>query len=203
MTCIFDRETYTRRLEKEIATLQQEMKDERVSVRVLQEEHRERVEQTNAIKKEHSNEVNSFLRKLSELQKQLKPHRFTSPELVIDDVTPLPIPFLRGIEDTKWAGRSQRVPLEGHNITFFLDGAHTVESMDVCKNWFSECTTKENSNNKRPIRVLVFYCSGTRDPSRLIQPLTTTANINTNNVNINTNNTSNNNTGNNENITSF
>lgn len=64
-------------------------------------------------------------------------------QLAVDNFSsPLPEPFLRGVKETKWAGRSQRLPIEGHNITIFLDGAHTVESINVCKQWFLQSTER-------------------------------------------------------------
>ena len=49
----------------------------------------------------------------------------------------LPEPFVRGLEATKWPGRCQTVvdPKSKHT-TWFLDGAHTLESLDCCMQWY-------------------------------------------------------------------
>ena len=49
----------------------------------------------------------------------------------------LPEAFVRGLEETRWPGRCQTVPdTENTNLTWFLDGAHTLESLDCCVKWF-------------------------------------------------------------------
>ncbi|KAG8821163.1 Folylpolyglutamate synthetase, partial [Serendipita sp. 399] len=55
--------------------------------------------------------------------------------------TPLATPFsdtyVRGLRDTKWPGRCQTVSdPEDSKSTWFLDGAHTVESLTSCAEWF-------------------------------------------------------------------
>lgn len=42
----------------------------------------------------------------------------------------------RVLENFKWPGRNQ-VLCRTSNLTYYLDGAHTVESIELCKNWFS------------------------------------------------------------------
>lgn len=41
-----------------------------------------------------------------------------------------------GLEDTKWPGRTQT--LRHGAVTYFLDGAHTMRSMQACVQWFRE-----------------------------------------------------------------
>ena len=49
----------------------------------------------------------------------------------------LPEPFVRGLEATKWPGRCQTViDPTSENTTWFLDGAHTLESLDCCMQWY-------------------------------------------------------------------
>jgi folylpolyglutamate synthase len=49
----------------------------------------------------------------------------------------LPESFKRGLTTTKWPGRCQTVldPIR-KDVTWYLDGAHTVESLDCCMQWF-------------------------------------------------------------------
>jgi len=44
---------------------------------------------------------------------------------------------VQALERTKWPGRCQTVqdPKQA-NLTWFLDGAHTVESLESCIKWF-------------------------------------------------------------------
>ena len=46
-------------------------------------------------------------------------------------------PVVEGLEKAKWPGRCQEVKDPGFTkTTWFLDGAHTVESLDCCMEWF-------------------------------------------------------------------
>jgi folylpolyglutamate synthase len=65
-----------------------------------------------------------------------KPGESTSP-------TPLSGPFTAGLENARWPGRCQTVvdPLRDGDggkcaTTWYLDGAHTVESLTACAQWF-------------------------------------------------------------------
>ena len=49
----------------------------------------------------------------------------------------LPSTFVEGLQSTKWPGRCQTVTDPAHEkTTWFLDGAHTLESLDCCMQWF-------------------------------------------------------------------
>lgn len=55
--------------------------------------------------------------------------------------TPLPSPIVSGLESARWPGRCQTEPdplLGGDKVRWFLDGAHTVESLKCCGEWFRE-----------------------------------------------------------------
>lgn len=39
------------------------------------------------------------------------------------------------IKDIKWLGRNQ-ILNASPNLTYFLDGAHTIESIQLCNEWF-------------------------------------------------------------------
>lgn len=49
----------------------------------------------------------------------------------------LPESFKRGLATTKWPGRCQTIvdPIRT-GVTWYLDGAHTVESLECCMQWF-------------------------------------------------------------------
>lgn len=55
----------------------------------------------------------------------------------IEPEVPLPQPYLRGLENVRWPGRCQTVSDPNQKrTTWFLDGAHTIESLDCCIRWF-------------------------------------------------------------------
>ena len=55
---------------------------------------------------------------------------------------------------------------EGTGTTFFLDGAHTPESMATCAEWFSEASHTQQDSDRllagqsalTPHRILLFNC---------------------------------------------
>ena len=51
---------------------------------------------------------------------------------------PLKPEYVRGLEKARWPGRCQTVqdPTDSHS-TWYLDGAHTVESLTACADWFT------------------------------------------------------------------
>ncbi|KAL2719810.1 hypothetical protein V1477_021304 [Vespula maculifrons] len=65
-----------------------------------------------------------------------------------------------------WPGRQQI--LRGTLFDFYLDGAHTLESMDCCISWFNNQI--ENNNGKR---YLIFNMTGKRDVSLFMNLLKT------------------------------
>lgn len=55
----------------------------------------------------------------------------------IEPQQPLPQSYVEGLKNVKWPGRCQTVHDPKHaNTTWFLDGAHTIESLDCCVRWF-------------------------------------------------------------------
>lgn len=55
----------------------------------------------------------------------------TDKNSIIED---LPLKTYVGLQSSFWPGRCQILSLE--NEDYYLDGAHTVESMSVCSQWF-------------------------------------------------------------------
>jgi len=72
----------------------------------------------------------------------------------------LPESFKKPLADTRWPGRCQVVP-QGET-TWYLDGAHTTESLTCCGQW-AWSTGHPN--------VLVFNCSGGRAGESLLGSL--------------------------------
>lgn len=63
--------------------------------------------------------------------------RFLQERQALEDASELPSSFVAGLKAAKWPGRCQTVadPING-NLTWYLDGAHTIESLDCCMDWF-------------------------------------------------------------------
>lgn len=53
----------------------------------------------------------------------------------------------RGIRDCVWPGRVQVI--RKSNMKYFLDGAHTSDSIDLCSQWFRRKSEEEISRNER------------------------------------------------------
>ncbi|KAK4487834.1 hypothetical protein RD792_003570 [Penstemon davidsonii] len=70
----------------------------------------------------------------------------------LNQTTSLPDEFIKGLATASLQGRAQIVPdqlVESDNpddLVFYLDGAHSPESMDVCAKWFS-LAIKEDRNS--------------------------------------------------------
>lgn len=94
-------------------------------------------------------------------------------------VAPLTTPTRRGLASCNWPGRAQVLQVaDAPNLTLFLDGAHTPESIQVCASWFANREVANNNKEKSvhghdaaPLRFLVFHCGSGRDPAVLMAPL--------------------------------
>ncbi|KAF8663430.1 hypothetical protein AX16_001000 [Volvariella volvacea WC 439] len=77
---------------------------------------------------------------------------------------PLPASFIQGLQDTRWPGRCQTVvDPRNSNLTWYLDGAHTVESLTCCAEWFADLGVGlSRGTSSRTRRVLVFNCTSGR-----------------------------------------
>lgn len=135
-----------------------------------------------------------------------------------NQVADIPDAFLRGLSTAHLSGRAQIVydtPLKSYNLSektenstgdliFFLDGAHSPESMDVCARWFSSAVKgnknisslsslykvgnmeefrgngyiwhqkEKKENNKTLKQILLFNCMEVRDPQILLPRLVNT-----------------------------
>lgn len=78
----------------------------------------------------------------------------------------LPKFFSEGLTNCSWDGRCQIVKFK--HATFFLDGAHTTESMENCLEWF---LTACSSNNPKASKVLMVNVIGERSKKDVLRPL--------------------------------
>ncbi|KAK4353812.1 hypothetical protein RND71_026006 [Anisodus tanguticus] len=123
----------------------------------------------------------------------------------LKDMTHLPEQFVKGLATAALQGRAQIVPdqlIESESsgeLVFYLDGAHSPESMDVCAKWFSLAIKGDYKQHKSyasnpghnelgtshdPVEVshheaskksstqfLLFNCMSVRDPELLLPRL--------------------------------
>ncbi|PVH86710.1 FolC bifunctional protein [Cadophora sp. DSE1049] len=76
----------------------------------------------------------------------------------------LPKAFVDGLEQVVWRGRCE-TKVDG-DITWYLDGAHTADSIIVAAKWFGdECAQKPGP------RILIFNQQGHREPIELLEGL--------------------------------
>ncbi|KAK3148606.1 hypothetical protein QOZ80_3BG0297080 [Eleusine coracana subsp. coracana] len=96
---------------------------------------------------------------------------------------PLPDHFIRGLSCASLQGRAQVVPDSqvnseekdaNNSLVFYLDGAHSPESMEICAKWFSS-VTKEDQTCDKSKKILLFNCMSVRDPMRLLPHLVNTS----------------------------
>ncbi|GMH34330.1 hypothetical protein BSKO_02164 [Bryopsis sp. KO-2023] len=79
----------------------------------------------------------------------------------------IPGDYVNGLRDFDWPGRAQIVQDSGRvhrNLTFCLDGAHTIESMEACGSWFATHAHRSGVSKN----ILLFYCMKARDPHDLL-----------------------------------
>uniref|UniRef100_A0A7N6FEZ8 Folylpolyglutamate synthase n=1 Tax=Anabas testudineus TaxID=64144 RepID=A0A7N6FEZ8_ANATE len=82
---------------------------------------------------------------------------------------PTPI-MVKGLAETEWHGRNQT--LKHGAVTYFLDGAHTMRSMQACLQWFTETAAQHERNASGPVtRVLLFNATGERDSAAMLKLL--------------------------------
>lgn len=65
----------------------------------------------------------------------------------------------QAIRDVKWLGRNQVLNVT-HNLSYFLDGAHTIESIQLCSKWYQSVCPKSQSNVQN---ILIFNVTALRD----------------------------------------
>ncbi|XP_025113220.1 folylpolyglutamate synthase, mitochondrial-like [Pomacea canaliculata] len=76
-----------------------------------------------------------------------------------------------GLSQCYWPGRAQTLRKTG--VTYYLDGAHTTESMQQCVRWFMQAANEEAKQiTGRVSRSLVFNMTGDRSASTMLQYLT-------------------------------
>lgn len=78
----------------------------------------------------------------------------------------------QGLRDARWPGRCQVVrgkPSGSDACCWFLDGAHTTESLESCAQWFVGASKLESDDGSRPRRTLVFNTTHDRKSEELLR----------------------------------
>ncbi|KAK7305793.1 hypothetical protein VNO77_43705 [Canavalia gladiata] len=92
----------------------------------------------------------------------------------------LPEQFIKGLTTASLQGRAQIVldqfidKEKSNELVFFLDGAHSPESMEACARWFSNQVVKMHQGEtvqKKSTQILLFNCMSVRDPQLLLPHL--------------------------------
>ncbi|KAK7290070.1 hypothetical protein RIF29_04229 [Crotalaria pallida] len=118
----------------------------------------------------------------------------------LEQLNSLPEQFIKGLATASMQGRAQIVPDQNINgtfneLVFFLDGAHSPESMEACARWFSivikdqdQTVLHQKPDNskfsnevvkthhgerpqKKSTQILLFNCMSVRDPQLLLPRL--------------------------------
>ncbi|KAG7660561.1 MET7 [[Candida] subhashii] len=79
--------------------------------------------------------------------------------------------FITGLGNVDWPGRCQIIKNKPgyEGITWYIDGAHTMESITAATTWFKQEQSKSETKNKR--KVLLFNQQGRENYRELLQQL--------------------------------
>jgi len=87
----------------------------------------------------------------------------------------LPKAVVDGLRAARWPGRCQKVTdPKDTSLTWFLDGAHTEESLKCCLEWYASPEAGLSSNANPVDRILVFNCTKGRSASLFIRSIAST-----------------------------
>ena len=82
----------------------------------------------------------------------------------------LPQQFYLGLRSCYWPGRNEVLRRPG--VSYYIDGAHTPESLEACTKWFKQVSGEEANEIGVPItKVLLFNTTGRRNQHILLTPL--------------------------------
>jgi folylpolyglutamate synthase len=91
----------------------------------------------------------------------------------LDHSSPLPQEFVTGLESARLGGRCDMRPdTKVDGLTWYIDGGHTLESIEVAGRWFANTISEPQSpiSETAPTRILIFN-QQTRDASTLARRL--------------------------------
>ena len=98
----------------------------------------------------------------------------SSEETVLEIARPfkLDVEEALGLRLCQWPGRAHIIEKQ-NNLTYFLDGAHTMLSVQACRAWFEYVsnTQEKNITPLKTLKVLIFNTTKDRDPKSLLSHL--------------------------------
>ncbi|KAM7533274.1 hypothetical protein Aperf_G00000119795 [Anoplocephala perfoliata] len=71
---------------------------------------------------------------------------------------------------TQVVGRFQQLNISEH-VIFYLDCAHTIESIKHCTQWFQSASRSPNLDGRSSYKILLFTVTGKRDPLPMLEIL--------------------------------
>ncbi|GMF42388.1 unnamed protein product [Phytophthora fragariaefolia] len=86
----------------------------------------------------------------------------------LDLATALELDVKKGLKSAFWPGRAQLWEDDMHRMRFYIDGAHTLRSLECCADWFLQAATRTSPADKR---VLIFTIHHERNVAQLFEPL--------------------------------
>lgn len=81
----------------------------------------------------------------------------------------LPREFITGLETATWPGRCQYI--KDGNTEWFIDGAHTVESLQATAKWFVTKVLEAKASSKPPTATMLIFNQQDRDAKPLLRAL--------------------------------
>ena len=93
------------------------------------------------------------------------------------DGQPLPDPFRQGLEKAHIGGRCETREDKSTNLTWYIDGGHTLESIEMAGRWFASLispSTSDSAQGKQPATRILIFNQQTRDASSLAKRLHST-----------------------------
>ncbi|KAF8517828.1 tetrahydrofolylpolyglutamate synthase [Gautieria morchelliformis] len=98
------------------------------------------------------------------------------------DSSPIPLSnsFIKGLQDTRWPGRCQEIQdTNSPGMTWFLDGAHTVESLVCGMEWFTSTGVgvKPDAAREMTTRLLIFNCTSGRSGGEFLAAMLDTVDV--------------------------
>jgi folylpolyglutamate synthase len=86
----------------------------------------------------------------------------------------VPREFITGLETATWPGRCQYI--KDGNTEWFIDGAHTKESLQAAASWFASKSSEAKNSSKPPTATMLIFNQQDRDAEPLLKSLINTLN---------------------------
>jgi folylpolyglutamate synthase len=99
-------------------------------------------------------------------------HEWTKEDIpILKPVRELNETLKSSLVECKWPGRNQIIESDNKLVTYYLDGAHTNESIEQFLNWFLNLKKEDEHSLANERNVLIFNYTGERDPKKFLEIL--------------------------------